>query len=127
MPCRQVNFDRVTNAAPLVPRDAATVMLVRDGVTGKGWVRKGVSLRTPAPLPPIAPASHRPNVVVIVTESVRADAMCSDPPPACQAPFLDAVVPEYERLWLVRNRPGGMPDSVARIRKLAAELRVMAG
>ena len=40
---------------------------------------------------------------------------------------LDAVVPEYERLWLVRNRPGGMPDSVARIRKLAAELRVMAG
>jgi hypothetical protein len=36
---------------------------------------------------------------------------------------LDAVVPEYEQLWLGRNRPGGMRDSVARITKLAAELR----
>ena len=83
------------------------VHAVRDGVTGKGWVRKGVSLRTPAPLPPIAPASHRPNVVVIVTESVRADAMCSDPPPACQAPFLDAVVPDRVSLGkLTTQSPG---------------------
>jgi hypothetical protein len=80
---------------------------VRDGVTGKGWVRKGVSLRTPAPLPPIALPSHRPNVVVIVTESVRADAMCSDPPPACQAPFLDGVVPDRISLGkLTTQSPG---------------------
>ena len=31
---------------------------------------------------------------VILTESVRADAMCSDPPPACSAPFLDDVAPD---------------------------------
>jgi len=36
---------------------------------------------------------------------------------------LDAVVPEYERLWLARNRPGGMRDSVRRITSLAAALR----
>ena len=36
---------------------------------------------------------------------------------------LDAVVPEYERLWLGRNRPGGMRDSVARITGLTDELR----
>jgi membrane-anchored protein YejM (alkaline phosphatase superfamily) len=49
-----------------------------------------MSLRSPAPLPPLA-STHRPNVLVILTESVRADATCSDPPPACRAPFLDAA------------------------------------
>ena len=32
---------------------------------------------------------------------------------------LEAVVPEYERGWLARNRVGGMGDSVWRIRELA--------
>jgi hypothetical protein len=36
---------------------------------------------------------------------------------------LDAVVPEYERLWLERNRPGGMRDSVWRIESMASQLR----
>jgi membrane-anchored protein YejM (alkaline phosphatase superfamily) len=31
---------------------------------------------------------------MILTESVRADALCSDPPPTCRAPFLDEVVPD---------------------------------
>lgn len=39
---------------------------------------------------------------------------------------LDAVVPEYERLWLARNRPGGLADSVARITALAAAARAAA-
>jgi arylsulfatase A-like enzyme len=67
------------------------VHAVHDGVTGKGWVKRGVSLRTPAPLPPLPIVAHRPNVLVILTESVRSDAMCSEPPPVCQAPFFDAV------------------------------------
>lgn len=83
------------------------VHALRDAVTGKGWVRRGISLRTPASLPPIAPPSHRPNVVVIITESVRADAMCSDPPPACKAPFLDEVVPDRISLGkLTTQSPG---------------------
>ncbi len=40
---------------------------------------------------------------------------------------LDAVVPEYERLWLNRNRPGGLADSTARLTSLASALRAHAG
>jgi membrane-anchored protein YejM (alkaline phosphatase superfamily) len=55
-----------------------------------------MSLRAPAPLPPLPPApppesTGRPNVLVILTESVRADATCSDPPPGCRSPLLDDV------------------------------------
>ncbi len=39
---------------------------------------------------------------------------------------LDAVLPEYERDWLARNRPGGLRDSTARVRSLAAALRAAA-
>ena len=72
------------------------VHAVRVGVTGKGTTRRGISLRTPARLPPLLPAPldggrARPNVLLIVTESVRADALCSDPPPVCRGRFLDHV------------------------------------
>lgn len=71
--------------------NGATHML-RAATTGQGRVRQGVTLRAPAPLPPLASLRARPpNVIVILTESVRADAMCSDPPPRCVAPFLDEV------------------------------------
>ncbi len=40
---------------------------------------------------------------------------------------IDAVLPEYERLWLARNRPGGLRDSTARLTSLAGELRKAAG
>ena len=60
----------------------------RTWTEGRGAIRQGMSLRSPAALPPLSSA-HRPNVLVILTESVRADATCSDPPPACRAPFLD--------------------------------------
>src|SRR5207244_9012057 len=42
-------------------------------------------------LPPLDVPAHRPNVLLIVTESVRADASCSAPPPACVSPLLDRV------------------------------------
>jgi hypothetical protein len=70
------------------------VHALHDGITGKGWVRRGISLREPLPVPPLAIPAHRPNVVLVVSESVRADAMCSAPPPACKARFLDAVAPD---------------------------------
>lgn len=59
-------------------------------LTGQWGRRQGVSVRTPAALPPLASTKPRPpNVVLVITESVRADALCSDPPPGCRAPFLD--------------------------------------
>ncbi len=63
---------------------------LRTWIEGRGGVRQGMSLRSPAPLPALSSA-HRPNVVLVLTESVRADALCSDPPPTCRAPFLDGV------------------------------------
>ncbi len=33
------------------------------------------------------------------------------------------IVREYERLWLARNRPGGLPDSVARLEKVRERYR----
>ncbi len=70
------------------------VHALRMAVTGEWRRRQGVSIRTPAPLP-AALASTRarpPSVLLIITESVRADAMCSDPPPGCRDPYLDESV-----------------------------------
>ncbi len=82
------------------------VHALRVRLAGQGWIRKGVSLRTPSALPPLSPSrpsssSRAPNVLVILTESVRADAICSDPPPRCVAPFLDVVVPERLALGIL--------------------------
>jgi hypothetical protein len=79
-------------ATPDVCFAHGVVHLLRMAVTGQWARRQGVSMRTPAPLPPLrSDSTHPPNVVLILTESVRADALCSEPPPGCQAPFLDAV------------------------------------
>jgi hypothetical protein len=68
------------------------VHALRTAVTGKAGLRHGFSVRTPAPLPPLTSRRARPpNVVVILTESVRADAVCSDPPPGCRDSFFDDV------------------------------------
>jgi hypothetical protein len=80
---------------------------VHDGVTGKGWVRRGISLRTPAALPPIPVAAHRPNVLVILTESMRADATCSDPPPKCTSRFLDDVAGDRIPLGVTTTQTPG--------------------
>ncbi|MCC6647736.1 MAG: sulfatase-like hydrolase/transferase [Polyangiaceae bacterium] len=54
---------------------------------------KGLSIRRPAPLPALVRPEHRPSVVLVITESVRRDVLCSTPG-ACEARFLDAVAPE---------------------------------
>jgi hypothetical protein len=83
----------------------AMVYAARLAVTGHWSDRRGLTHRTPAPLPPIAPIapitrsgpsapSGRPNIVLIVAESIRADRQCSDSPPGCASAALDAVVPD---------------------------------
>jgi arylsulfatase A-like enzyme len=67
---------------------------------------KGVSLRTPTPLPAIAPPEHRPNVVVVLTESVRADAVCSDPR-GCASRFLDDVAKDRMPLGKLTSQASG--------------------
>jgi glucan phosphoethanolaminetransferase (alkaline phosphatase superfamily) len=87
----QVDSRFLQAATPDVCFVHGLVHALRMWTEGRGAVRQGMSLRSPAPLPPLQSA-RRPNVLLILTESVRADAMCSDPPPACRAPFLDGVV-----------------------------------
>ena len=82
------------------------VHAVHDGVTGKGWARQGIALRDPSPLPPLTAPAHRPNVLVILSESVRADAMCSDPR-ACRAQFLDAAAPDRRPLGRLTMQSSG--------------------
>lgn len=67
------------------------VHALRMAVTGQWHRKQGVSLRTPAPLPGgLASTRPRPpSVLLVMTESVRADAMCSEPPPGCRDPYLD--------------------------------------
>jgi membrane-anchored protein YejM (alkaline phosphatase superfamily) len=85
------------------------VHAIRDSVRGKGWVKHGFTLRRPAPLPDIPRPPHRPNVLVIFTESVRADAVCSGPP-GCTDPGesgLDSVVPDRIPLGLLTTQSSG--------------------
>ncbi len=82
------------------------VHATRVALAGEGWIRKGMSLRAPAPLPRLTPSAAatggRPtSVLVVLTESIRADALCSDPPPGCTSPFLDAVAAERIPLGLL--------------------------
>jgi arylsulfatase A-like enzyme len=89
------------------------VHALREATTHKGWVRRGVSLRDPSPLPPLAAPQHRPNILLIVTESVRADALCSEPPPTCKAVFLDKAAADRAPLGrLTTQSPGTISSCV---------------
>ncbi|HEX7664771.1 MAG TPA: sulfatase-like hydrolase/transferase [Polyangiaceae bacterium] len=75
---------------------------LRAKVTGKWNEHQGVSIRTPAPLPPITPTRPtKPNVIFVITESVRADSLCSDPN-VCKDDLLDPSVPDRIALGRLR-------------------------
>jgi glucan phosphoethanolaminetransferase (alkaline phosphatase superfamily) len=80
---------------------------LRQAVTGKGWVRRGITLREPDPLPPLTAPAHRPNVLLVITESVRADAFCSSPVLGCKARFLDEAAPERLPLGRLTTQSSG--------------------
>lgn len=83
------------------------VHALRDGLTGKGWVRRGITLREPVRLPALAPAVHRPSIVLIVTESVRADAVCSQRTAECRSAFLDEAAPDRIALGRLTAQSSG--------------------
>ncbi|MBI5534726.1 MAG: sulfatase-like hydrolase/transferase [Deltaproteobacteria bacterium] len=93
------------------------VGLVRDGLLG-GRGPHGVTVRQPRTLSELHPPEHKRNVILIITESVRGDVLCSDKAMAaddsqpklpyalpsatshCTSRFLDEALPE--RLGLAR-------------------------
>lgn len=75
------------------------VTLAWDAALGR-WQPRGVSVRRPVALPPLPTPAHRPNVLLVITESVRADALCSVPSAECASSFLDASA--GDRLGLAR-------------------------
>jgi arylsulfatase A-like enzyme len=83
----------------------AVAALGHDAVLDHGPVR-GVSIRKPAKLPPLHPRGRRPNVLLVITESVRADAICSDPA-SCHARFLDGAIPERMPLGRMTSQSSG--------------------
>lgn len=84
----------------------SAVTALRMRVTRASAPAKGVSLRTPAPLPPLVAAEHRPNVVVVLTESVRADAICSQPV-GCKSRFLEDVAADRLALGKLTSQASG--------------------
>ena len=82
------------SALPDVCFAHGAVNAAREAFRGKQGAKRVIAMRTPARLPALARAEHRPNVLLVITESVRADAICSEPRPDCTSRFLDAVVPD---------------------------------
>jgi hypothetical protein len=81
------------------------VHAIRERVRGHR-ARRELSARTPAPLPMLT-RNRGPNVLLIITESVRADTLCSDPPPTCSSRFLDSVISDRIALGkLTTQSPG---------------------
>ncbi len=66
----------------------------------------GASRRDPIPVPRLERPPGVRNVLVILTESVRADAMCSDPH-ACADQYIDPVAPERIALSQLRTQAPG--------------------
>jgi hypothetical protein len=100
-----------TRALQAAPPDACflhgVVYALRMAVSHKGAPPRGVTLRTPDPLPPMTTPAHRPNVVVILSESVRADALCSERLDTCEAPFLDEAAPHRYPLGKLTTQSSG--------------------
>jgi hypothetical protein len=90
------------------------VHALRMALTGQWNTRHGVSVRSPAPLPVLTSWRARPpSVLVILTESVRADSMCSEPPPRCVALALDTVAADRIPLGkLTTQAPNTFTSSV---------------
>ncbi len=95
-------------------------------LAGDVRARHGMTVRTPAPLPPLA-SSRVTNVVLVFGESVRADATCSFPPPKCVSPELDAVAADRAPLGrLTTQAPNTFTSSVLLWTGLAPDADVRA-
>lgn len=102
------------SALPDVCFAHGAVNAAREALRGKQGQKRVISMRTPARLPALPRAEHRPNVLLVITESVRADALCSEPRPDCTSRFLDAVASDRVALGkLTALSPGTISSCVS--------------
>ncbi len=92
------------------PPDADALYLLREAVRPlppyNVVLPRGASRRDPLPVPPLERTPGVHNVLVILTESVRADAMCSDPH-ACADPYIDPAAHDRIALPHLRTQAPG--------------------
>jgi glucan phosphoethanolaminetransferase (alkaline phosphatase superfamily) len=104
----------IQRALPDVCFVHGVVSAVREASRGRSASKRDITVRTPVPLPPLQTPAHRPNVLLIITESVRADAWCSEASPACASRFLDAVAADRVGLGrLTAQSPGTVSSCTA--------------
>lgn len=104
----------IQRALPDVCFFHGVVNAVREANRGPNASKRDITVRTPVPLPPIAQPAHRPNVLLIITESVRADAWCSEVSPTCKSRFLDDVAADRIGLGrLTAQSPGTVSSCTA--------------
>ena len=102
------------SALPDVCFAHGAVNAAREALRGKQSTKRVIAMRTPARLPALPRAEHRPNVLLVITESVRADALCSEPRPDCRSRFLDDVASDRVALGkLTALSPGTISSCVA--------------
>lgn len=85
---------------------------VRDHLLHRLGPPRGVTVRTPDPLPPLTQPARRRNVILIITESVRSDVLCSEKGADCEGRFLDASIPERMGLLRLTTQSPGTFSSI---------------
>lgn len=90
------------------------VTAVRESSRGRSASKRDITVRTPVAFPPLARPEKRPNILLIITESVRADAWCSEASATCKSRFLDTVAADRVALGrLTAQSPGTVSSCTA--------------
>ena len=89
---------------------AAVVGYVHDSFVPRR--RQGLTYRKAVAVPPLPKPAHKPNVLLVITESVRADILCSEKttqpsPNGCTSRFFDQAIPDRSGLLRMTTQSSG--------------------
>ncbi|HEX7663564.1 MAG TPA: hypothetical protein VF407_03595, partial [Polyangiaceae bacterium] len=90
--------------------EAAIVGLVQDQISPRR--HQGLTYREAVAVPPLPPPARKPNILLVITESVRADILCSEKAPqpspnGCTSRFFDESIPERSGLLRMTTQSSG--------------------
>jgi hypothetical protein len=87
----------------------ALVGLLREAIERRP--RQGLTYRDAVSVPELPRREHQPNVLLVITESVRADMLCSEKSDTCISRFLDDAIPERVGLRRMTAQSSGTVTS----------------